>query len=73
MAENQVQETERGHMWRLRSHGESRSEKGLMWGQIVQEVEEGPLYLLVLAPKREVNFFFACCVAIAAGDIQVDS
>lgn len=27
-----------------------------MWGQIVQEVEEGPLYLPVLPPKREVNF-----------------
>lgn len=44
-----------------------------MWGQVVQEVEEGPLYLPALAPKREVKFSFGCCEEIAAGDIQVVS
>lgn len=60
-------------MWRLRSHGESRLGEGRMWGQVVQEVEEGPLYLPALAPKREVKFSFGCCEEIAAGDIQVVS
>lgn len=43
-----------------------------MWGQVVQEVEEEPLYWPALAPKREVNFSLGCCEGIA-GDFQVDS